>query len=629
MKSFAQLCQTLDAGATPTEAHAALATYLADAAPADAAWAVHLLAGGKPPPCVPARLLRQVAQQAAGLDDWLFDACQLAVGDLAEVIALILPPPDASEVNSAPALSLAAWIDQHLLPLRRCSDAAEQALRLRLACSTLDGASRLLMCRLIGGGWRTRVSPALLQRALAAHAGLAVHIVAQRLVGYADARRAPTAARYRAVIDRQIEPRLERGRPHPLRPVHKLQQPADAATLGPASQWQAVWQLDGLRVQVIQRSGEVWIWMQDDELISDRVPELVALAQHLPDGTVLDGVLVAWEPGAAGSEPGPAPLARLLQRLARKGVSRSQLASTPVGLVAHDLLEAAGRDVRNQPLRLRRNWLVEVMQGAAARARAAAASAQFDFTTSTATPTDAHAPWAWRVCAPLPAGDWADWAQARQHHPARGAIGLVLQHLGGACDAELGPDATDVRAHGWLWPIEPMTTHAVLIYAQAGQSGTGGVCTDYTFAVWNRAPVDAAEAEAVLDAISRREPARAGALQLVTVARVDAHADARAHVHADAGLSEAALKQIDRVIRATTVEKFGPVRSLRPSLVFELAFDAIGTSARHKSGLTLREPRMLRIREGLPTHQADTLLTLNALLPDPAAQALPAPSAPD
>ena len=142
----------------------------------------------------------------------------------------------------------------------------------------------------------------------------------------------------------------------------------------------------------------------------------------------------------------------------------------------------------------------------------------------------------------------------------------------------------------------------MLVYAQAGHGRRASVYTDYTFAVWNRVPADEAEAQAVLDAIARREPARPGALQLVPFAK------------AYSGLTDEEFAQVDRVIRATTIEKFGPVRSVRPSLVFELGFEGINRSTRHKSGIAVRFPRMLRIRDDKPLHEADTLETLRALM---------------
>ena len=154
----------------------------------------------------------------------------------------------------------------------------------------------------------------------------------------------------------------------------------------------------------------------------------------------------------------------------------------------------------------------------------------------------------------------------------------------------------------WKWKIDPLSVDAVLIYAQAGHGRRASVYTDYTFAVWSRPPADAAEAQAVIDAIARREPAREGALQLVSFAK------------AYSGLTDEEFRRVDKVIRADTLEKFGPVRSVKPSMVFELGFEGINRSPRHKSGIAVRFPRMLRIRDDKPLHEADTLQTLEVLL---------------
>ena len=143
---------------------------------------------------------------------------------------------------------------------------------------------------------------------------------------------------------------------------------------------------------------------------------------------------------------------------------------------------------------------------------------------------------------------------------------------------------------------------AILIYAQAGHGRRASVYTDYTFAVWSRTPRDAAEAQAVIEAIAARQPADADGLQLVPFAK------------AYSGLTDEEFREVDRIIRQTTLEKFGPVRSVKPSLMFELGFEGINRSTRHKSGIAVRFPRMLRIRADKPLHEADTLQTLERLL---------------
>jgi DNA ligase-1 len=169
-------------------------------------------------------------------------------------------------------------------------------------------------------------------------------------------------------------------------------------------------------------------------------------------------------------------------------------------------------------------------------------------------------------------------------------------------EARYGSGRTKVDGTWWKWKVDPLSVDCVLIYAQAGHGRRASVYTDYTFAVWSRTPADAAEAQAVIDAIARREPAQPEGLQLVAFAK------------AYSGLTDEEFAAVDREIRAHTLEKFGPVRSVRPTLVFELGFEGINLSPRHKSGLAVRFPRMLRIRHDKPLHEADTLDTLRALM---------------
>jgi DNA ligase-1 len=245
----------------------------------------------------------------------------------------------------------------------------------------------------------------------------------------------------------------------------------------------------------------------------------------------------------------------------------------PVRFIAYDLLEDDGRDIRNLPQHERRVRLEARL-----------------------------APHAVALSPLVHAADWEAYAALRAHSRERGVEGFMLKHR----DAAYGSGRTKAEGTWWKWKIEPMSVDCVLIYAQAGHGRRASVYTDYTFAVWSRAPADAAEAQAVVEAIARREPAPPGALQLVPFAK------------AYAGLTDDEFRRVDRTIRATTLEKFGPVRSVRPTLVFELGFEGINRSSRHKSGIAVRFPRMLRIRDDKPLHEADTLGTLEALIPSAA-----------
>src|ERR1700712_169726 len=148
MKAFAALYRELDATTSSLAKQAALQRYLQSAVHEDAAWAVYFLAGGRPRQLVPTKLLRLLAQEAAGLPEWLFDESYEAVGDLAETIALLLPPP--TETHD---LGWGVWIEQQLLPLRKTPQ-DQLADRLRAQWRQLAPDERLVYFKLMTGSFR-------------------------------------------------------------------------------------------------------------------------------------------------------------------------------------------------------------------------------------------------------------------------------------------------------------------------------------------------------------------------------------------------------------------------------------------------------------------------------------------
>jgi DNA ligase-1 len=573
MKQFSQLFAELDATTSTNAKVEALQRYFAAATPADAAWAVYFLAGGKPRQVMNMGILAQLACEEAGIAPWLFDECYQAVGDLAETIAHVLPR--AAETSN---VGLAEWVEERLLPLRGLPP-DEIAQRVRGWWRELDDQGRFLLTKLVGGGFRVGVSKLLVQRALAAHGGVDAKRVAQRMMGYTDGKVMPSAERFSALVaqvEEGAQERADEGQPYPFFLAHQLDGTAEtfAPRLGPVQDWQVEWKYDGIRGQIVKRGGKVWVWSRGEELVTERFPEIVALAQALPDGTVLDGEILVWkeEPGAglSGSLTGrPAPFSLLQQRIGRKTLTKKVLADAPVTFMAYDLLEQDGVDLRDRPQRERRSRLEALLAG----------------TPFKLSPVES-------------ATSWLDFARLRARSRELGVEGFMLKRL----DAAYGTGRTKVDGLWWKWKIDPMTIDCVLVYAQAGHGRRASVYTDYTFAVWNRAPQDKAEADAVLEAIAAKEPPQPGGLQLVAFAK------------AYSGLTDEEFRRVDAIIRRTTIEKFGPVRSVKPSLVFELGFEGINRSTRHKSGIAVRFPRMLRIRDDKPLHEADTLQSLELLL---------------
>ena len=331
------------------------------------------------------------------------------------------------------------------------------------------------------------------------------------------------------------------------------------------------WKYDGIRAQLVKRAGQVWLWSRGEELMTDRFPEVVALAATLPDGTVLDGEIVVWK------ENRPASFNLLQQRIGRKTLTKKVLADAPVNFIAYDLLECQGIDVRERPQHERRALLEAAIEPGTPGA------------TVLVSPLEHRA-------------TWAELATLREESRARGVEGFMLKHRNAHYGTGRRKQEDLAGGTWWKWKIAPLSVDAVLIYAQAGHGRRASVYTDYTFAVWNRTPRDAEEAQAVITAIEHRAPPQPGGLQLVAFAK------------AYSGLTDKEFAEVDRAIRQTTLEKFGPVRSVKPSLMFELGFEGINRSPRHKSGIAVRFPRMLRIRQDKPLHEADTLQTLEALL---------------
>ncbi len=169
------------------------------------------------------------------------------------------------------------------------------------------------------------------------------------------------------------------------------------------------------------------------------------------------------------------------------------------------------------------------------------------------------------------AASWDELAQVRSESRARSVEGLMLKSL----DSAYGTGRQ--RGTWWKWKIDPYSFDGVMLYAHPGHGRRSNLYTDYTFGVWS---------EGVL----------------VPVAK------------AYSGLSNAEIAELDRWIRAHTLEKFGPSRAVEPTQVFELAFEGIATSTRHKSGIALRFPRILRRRPDKPASEADTLANLRAVL---------------
>ncbi|MFB3304390.1 ATP-dependent DNA ligase [Pseudomonas sp. AMR01] len=246
------------------------------------------------------------------------------------------------------------------------------------------------------------------------------------------------------------------------------------------------------------------------------------------------------------------PFALLQQRIGRKTLSKKVLDDAPVAVLAYDLLEHEGDDWRSHTQAERRAGLEQVI-------------------------AQCNSPVL--LPSPLLTGEsWADLAAQREASRSLGVEGMMLK----ARDGLYGVGRTKDMGVWWKWKVDPFSVDAVLIYAQRGHGRRASLYSDYTFAVWD-GPVG-----------SERT--------LVPFAK------------AYSGLTDEEMRKVDAIVRKTTVEKFGPVSSVTPSMVFELGFEGIALSKRHKSGIAVRFPRMLRWRQDKAVEDADNLATLQDLL---------------
>lgn len=528
MRAFAELFDRLDATTSTRNKVGAIADYLGSVPASDASWAVFLLSGRRNKRLVGAAELRQWIREYTGLEAWLFESAYAHVGDLAETVTLLLARED--ECVRALELSLATLIEAHLLPLRG-AEATVRKARVMALWQDLPLQQQFVFNKIITGAFRVGVSQRLLIRALEQVSGIDDKILAHRLMGHWE----PGAAFYEQLVAAD-DGEADIARPYPFFLASPL--PEDPSELGDPNDFIAEWKWDGIRAQVVRRGGQCFIWSRGEELMPGRFPEVETATARLPDGTVLDGELLAWRDDA------PLPFALLQQRIGRKSPGATSLAKAPVRLMAYDLLEADGEDLRELPLDERRQRLSELLAG------------QSDILLS----------------ATIVAEDWPSYATLREQARERATEGLMLKRR--SSTYQVGRR----RGDWWKWKVTAQTLDAVLIYAQAGHGRRSNLFTDYTFAVYDGD-------------------------DLVPIAK------------AYSGLTDAEIAELDRWIRRHTRERFGPVRAVEPTWVFELAFEGIHPSPRHKSGLALRFPRISRWRRDLGLTDADRIEDLRRLLP--------------
>lgn len=549
MDRFSQLFWELDTTTKTNEKVAAIRSYLADAASREAAWAIYFLAGKRIKRLIPTKRLRQWACEQAALKPWLFEECYQRVGDLAETISLVLPPP-----QTRLQMPLHQLVETELLPLKNATDAQQRETIERL-WNGLEQPARFVLGKLITGAFRVGISRRLVQRAIAEWSGLDVTTIAWRMMGDWE----PDLDFIKALVAAD-DGQAALSRPYPFFLANPLKEGTtfEEPLFGDPDDWVTEWKWDGIRAQVIKRANEVFIWSRGEELVTGQFPEISRAAAELPEGVVLDGEILAW----SQQHDKPLEFQSLQRRLGRKQVSQKTIDNFPVVLLAFDLLEWEGNDIRHQSLierQQRLRTLIDQLNQKVKRTGGFLFAEMNELANAIRMPPQ------------VSGSTWSEWAAAREQSAELSAEGLMLKR-------KTSPYQVN-RPVGdwWKWKVDPYTIDAVLIYAQRGHGRRASLYTDYTFAVWDDG-------------------------ELVPFAK------------AYSGLTDAEINQVDAYVRKHTEQTFGPVRSVTPQLVFELAFENIQSSSRHKSGIAVRFPRINRWRHDKQPEDADTLDAIKQMI---------------
>ncbi len=595
MKQFAQLIRTIDGTNKTNLKVAALTEYFNTAPDDDKLWAIAILSHRRPKRPVNTTLMRAWATEISGIPMWLFEESYHIVGDLAETIALILP------TTSEPSEKSLSQIIHELIALRKKTDPEKKAY-LQENWLKLNYYERFVFNKIMTGGFRIGVSQKLMTRALAASTGIDQDILAHKLMGSWTGEN--TTFQELVFQDNEV---AMRGKPYPFYLAYAVE--GKVAELGDVVDWSAEHKWDGIRSQTIIRAGELFVWSRGEELVTDKYPEFQRFLEVIPNGTVIDGEILPFKEGKILN------FNDLQTRIGRKTVGKKLLKDVPVVIVAYDLLEWQGKDIREMPFMERRKLLEKLVDAVKdgvpygqsvsekqilkrvedeksnvtlsediKQSRDAVENSSNDLDSEFVSRMEESPSVTERsrseengsipllLSETMHFNSWEEVAAERNKAEERKSEGLMLKRK----DSPylVGRKKGD----WWKWKVDPFSVDAVLTYAMRGHGRRANLYTDYTFGLWQDG-------------------------ELVTFAK------------AYSGLTDAEFRKVDAWIKKNTLERFGPVRSVTPHHVFEIAFEGIAPSKRHKSGVATRFPRIVRWRTDKPIEEANTLDDLKALIP--------------
>jgi len=564
---FARLVILLGSSTKTNDKLDALVNYFSHADDRDKVWVIALFSGRRPKRAVNATQLATWCIELTGLPAWLFEESYHTVGDLAETIALLLPEPESTGLarmeraagkEGPGAARPLAWYLEQLIAIAKEDESAKKAFILD-CWGPMDRDERFVFNKLITGGFRIGVSQRSMVNALARTVGTPPSIIAHRISGNWD----PGRITFSELLSEQAAG-ADLSRPYPFYLAYALEETPD--TLGEPEQWQAEWKWDGIRGQLIRRGGELFVWSRGEELMTEKFPEYQAFLPLLPDGSVLDGEIIGL-----GTQP---PIQGEQQTSPEQPSSPEQ---QQPGELSFRPLPFAALQTRIGRKNISKKQLNEVPVGFIAYDLLEYAGTDLrdrplqerrelleNIIRAASHPLLQLSP-------VLSFHNWQELIDARIQARENGSEGIMLKRRSSVY--QVGRK----RGDWWKWKIDPLVIDAVMVYAQKGHGRRSNLYTDYTFAVKDGD-------------------------KLVTFTK------------AYSGLTDKELAEVDAFVKRNSLEKFGPVRTVKPELVFEIAFEGIAASGRHKSGVALRFPRISRWRKDKTPEEINTLEELKKML---------------
>lgn len=508
MRQFTLLCEQLESANSVRQKRAVFIKYLSAASDADKVWTLAMLSGKRPKRIAKTTDLRLWVEEVADIPSWLFQASYEHVGDLSETIAKVLPQKQFSDTEEERSLS--EWMN--LISHNR--SVAPDKLQSFIATSwrELSTDERVVFNKIVTGGFRVVLAQKVIQESLAVVVNQEESLIAHKLT---RDWRPDEITFYDLILKEDVQGALSR--PFPFQRVRLLEE--EPEFLGKASEWSATHEWGGLRVQLVLRQGELFVWTESGELVTSHYPEFHTLNESVED-MVIEGELVVFEE-RVGS------FLDLQKRVGKQKPSKKISTDLPVVLVVNDLYEYKGEDLRNSSFSLRNEILRDAIEKA--QSPVLLISELLEITT------------------------WEAMKALRVQARTKGATAIRLR-------ANAATNSVAEAKPSWYtWKTEPYRVTAVLLYVtRAGRSSSQ--FSEFTFAL-------------------RQEGGNNN--NYITFTKIRE------------GFSEQELKEISKFVKKNKVERFGPVVSIRPELVFDISFDRIAASARHKCGFVILKPKIL------------------------------------